>query len=502
MKGEHREADVCMVLEGTYPFVAGGVSSWTHDLIRNLPHLSFHLLTLMPPNAPLERRYELPANVSGLTTVTLQSLPRGSTRIAAQRRFFGELEGALSALLANGGIEAFAHLDALIAPHRGRLGHELLLNSRTAWDMLVGMYEQRFPESSFLDYFWSWRALLGGLYSALLGPLPAAKVYHTVSTGYAGLYAARARIATGRPCLLTEHGIYTNERRIEIAMADWLYELPTMGLSVERTEVDLKDFWMEAFAAYSLVCYQAASRVITLYEGNQRFQIEDGADPARLLVVPNGVDYPRFSAIARGTAKRPPTIALIGRVVPIKDVKTFIRACARLRDTVPDLRALVMGPTEEDADYFADCQALIAHAGLEAHVHFTGQVDLDDYLGEIDIIVLTSISEAQPLVLLEAGAAGIPSVATDVGSCREIIHGRSAESPPLGAGGAVTMLADPEATAIACARLLSEPEWYRRCSEAIRERVRTHYQERDVVRTYDALYREHTAMSQLPRAAA
>jgi len=487
-------ADVCLVLEGTYPYVAGGVSGWTHDLVTNLPHLRFHLLALVPPDADLEPRYELPANVCGLTVVTLQALEEGSSRLPRGREFFAAVESSLETLLAGGGLDAFARLDALFEPRRARLGRELLLNSRSAWQMLLDMYRGRFAESSFLDYFWSWRALMGGLFSALLGPLPPARVYHTVSTGYAGLYAARASLATGRPCLVTEHGIYTNERRIEIAMADWLYELPTLGLSVERTEVDLKDFWMDAFAAYSLVCYQAASRIITLYEGNQRFQIEDGADPERLRVVPNGIDFARYSAIRRGADPHPPTIALIGRVVPIKDVKTFVRACARLRETVPDLRALVMGPTDEDPDYFDDCKALIAHSGLESCIEFTGRVRLDDHLGRVDVIVLTSISEAQPLVLLEAGAAGIPSVATDVGSCREIILGRGDESPPLGAGGAVTMLADPEATALACERLLTDADWYRRCSEAIRERVRRYYQDRDVVRIYDAIYREHAAL--------
>ena len=44
-------ADVCLILEGTYPFVAGGVSSWTHDLIRGLPEIRFHLLTLLAPTA-------------------------------------------------------------------------------------------------------------------------------------------------------------------------------------------------------------------------------------------------------------------------------------------------------------------------------------------------------------------------------------------------------------------------------------------------------------------
>ena len=63
---------------------------------------------------------------------------------------------------------------------------------------------------------------------------------------------------------------------------------------------------------------------------------------------------------------------------------------------------------------------------------FTGAVNIVEYLGRIHVVVLTSLSESQPLTILEAGAAGIPFVATNVGSCREVIEGRSDEQPLTG----------------------------------------------------------------------
>ena len=421
----------------------------------------------------------------------IQGLPDGRRGAWSPRRAFRQLAAPLIEYFSGGDLETFERINELVAPHRDSLGQRQLLNSKPAWEMLVAMYEDSYDEQSFLDYFWSWRALMGGLFSVLLGPMPRARVYHTVSTGYAGLYAARAHIETGRPAVVTEHGIYTNERRIEIAMADWLYELPLLGLGITKSGYDLKDLWMQAFASYSLTCYQACERIITLYEGNQQFQLADGAEPDKLEIVPNGIDYPRFSAIRASREGRPPQIALIGRVVPIKDVKTYLRACAKVREAVPETRAYVMGPTEEDPGYFEECRTLAGQLGLEEMVEFTGRVRLDDCLGEIDVIVLTSISEAQPLVLLEAGAVGIPSVATDVGSCREILLGRGDEVPPLGPGGSVTMLSDPEAAAQAIVRLLTDPTWYERCRNAIRTRVRTYYDERDVQRRYGAIYRHH-----------
>jgi polysaccharide biosynthesis protein PelF len=481
-------SDVCLILEGTYPFVSGGVSTWTHDLILAQSHLTFHLATLLPLNCNPAPRYSLPENVTGVTRIHVQGLPAGGAAIKGFSRVMDRLEAPLSRILSKGGLDDVAEIVSLLEPFRTRLGSRILLNSPAAWEMLLRMYHRSQPESPFLDYFWTWRALLGGLYSMLLADLPPARLYHAVSTGYAGLYAARAHLTTGRPILLTEHGIYTNERRVEIAMADWLYELPSAGLEIDESRRGLKDLWIDTFVTYSRACYEASSKVITLYEGNQLFQLEDGALPETLSVIPNGIDYAKYSSVRREDGERPPTIALIGRVVPIKDVKTFIRACAVLRVEIPDVQALIMGPTDEDNDYFRECAEMVEYLGLQQTVSFTGRVKLEEYLGRIDVLVMTSISEAQPLVILEAGAAGVPAVVSDVGASREMIFGRPGESPALGPGGVVTPLSNPAETAAGVLVLLKDRESYRRCSSAIRERVRRYYHMTDLDKKYRELY--------------
>ena len=104
------------------------------------------------------------------------------------------LEQPLLRIQSRGGVESLAGIIEAIGPFRTEAGKLALLNSPAAWNLLRRMYEQTYPQSSFLDYFWSWRALLGGLYSILLSDLPKALVYHTVSTGYAGLLATRAAL--------------------------------------------------------------------------------------------------------------------------------------------------------------------------------------------------------------------------------------------------------------------------------------------------------------------
>ena len=485
---ERGAADVCLLLEGTYPYVFGGVSKWVHELIEAQSDLTFHLVSLMPPNHEEPVRFEIPDNVVGRLDLSLAALPAGDDSPAGD--LLNRVEPAVLALQERGSVEHLQSLMAVLSETDGELGSRQLLDSREAWAMLLSMYQRRHHDSSFIDFFWSFRAMMSGLYSVLLPELPRARVYHTISTGYAGLLAARSAAETGRPVLLTEHGIYTNERRIELAMSDWLYERPVDSLAVAGSRRHLKDFWIETFTNYSRLCYESASRIITLYEANQQFQIHDGADPDKLLVIPNGIDVAAYGAIERVESKRP-TIALIGRVVPIKDVKTYLRACAILRESVPDVLAYVLGPTEEDPEYFEECGQMVRHLGLADHVEFTGRVKLSDYLGSVDAIALTSISEAQPLVILEAGAAGIPTVATDVGACREMILGRDGDSDPLGPGGAITPLASPAETAQALARLLTDEAWRKRCGEAIRARVRRDYDKKDLDVAYRGLYERY-----------
>jgi len=485
-------ADVCIVVEGCYPFVAGGVSSWIDWLIRTQPDLTFHVVALSATDEARPLRYQLPDNVVGFATLPLDggsglgngARPRRPAALADQ------LADDLVELVDGGGLDTFARIGERMHAPRARLTRGELLDSRLSLAIVERMYERLTPQASFLQFFWAWRSLFGGLFAVLDFPLPPASVYHTISTGYAGVLAARAAAELGRPVVLTEHGIYTNERRIEILMADWISDTVDKGVGISDARLDIRDFWIRAFEAYARVCYEASAAVTTLYSDNQRLQLASGAAPERLRVIANGIDVSRFVSlpIAADTAR--PTIALIGRVVPIKDVKTFIRAAHHVRATVPDLRALVMGPTDEDPGYFAECQALVAELGLGACVEFTGAVRIVDHLPTIHVVVLTSLSEAQPLVLLEAGAAGIPCVATDVGACREILEGAPNETNTAGRGGIVTELVAPEQTGAAIASLLADAAERRRQGETLRRRVCKHYNS-DLSRDrYATLYRD------------
>src|SRR5262245_27348517 len=163
-------------------------------------------------------------------------------------------------------------------------------------------------------------------------------------------------------------------------------------------------------------------------------------------------------------------VGFVGRLVPIKDIVTFIRACSlAMQDVELDVR--IIGPVDEDQPYARRCRRLVARHGMGRTIRFVGPLPTARIYSEIDVLVLTSFSEAQPLVILEAGAVGIPVVASDVGACRELLEGRTDADRGIGPSGIVTKLADPEETAAAIARLARDPELRRRLGDAGRKRV-------------------------------
>ena len=104
--------------------------------------------------------------------------------------------------------------------------------------------------------------------------------------------------------------------------------------------------------------------------------------------------------------------------------------------------------------------------------------------------MLTSISEAQPLVLLEAMAAGIPCITTEVGACREIIDGASGEDAALGSAGTLIQIANPAQAAHAIIDILTNTAQWQKTGDIGKQRVTRYYHETDMYGAYRTLYQE------------
>jgi glycosyltransferase involved in cell wall biosynthesis len=486
--------DVGLLVEGTYPYVLGGVSSWIHRLIGSLPEITFSVALLAGRRAEQGPAvYPRLANVRHFACRYLfdqpASVPAPSS--AVPRRAFEDVDCLHRQL----------RTETPQVPLNGRLLERLsrelgepggiqlgdLLHGEESWERIRAGHLRDCPRASFTDYFWTVRALHAALFSVagMARDLPRARAWHAVSTGYAGLLGSILRHRHGRPLILTEHGIYTKERQIDLAAAERLPGDGPDGTGFARR------MWMRLFEGLGRITYASADTVIALFEGSRQRQIRDGAIAERTRIIPNGVDLMRFRQLrAKRPPRAPPTLGFIGRVVPIKDVKAFVRAVKAASAVRPDLEGWIVGPTGEDPAYAAECLQLAAALGLENRLKFIGFRKPEDVLPDIGVLVLTSISEGLPLVVPEAFASGVPVITTDVGACRELVEGRTAEDRALGSAGAVVPIADPDAVARAALELLQDEDRYRAAQRAAVQRVERYYSEELVFGAYRQIYGE------------
>jgi len=486
--------DVCLLLEGTYPFVAGGVSSWVHNLVSALPEFSFTGICILPTEK--EKwvvKYDVPPNFHDLKIVYLHDYNIGDRTKHRNKRFRHDFQKIkrFHQKLFNGDFSDFEKiLPVFQAKGKSKFSAHDLVYGKDAWKLLLEFYKPEVNSESFIDYFWTFRFIHLPLIKLLTAPIPLAKVYHTVSTGYAGLLGATAKCSYHKPLLLTEHGIYTKERKIEISQAEWIYVAGGERIQVQTNLGFFQNLWVSFFESMGRLTYQKANEIYTLYEGNRQLEIEYGADPCKTFIIPNAINIEKFQEHPKEPREPgdPFIVGFVGRVVPIKDVKTFIRACKVVSLHVPNVKFYIMGPRDEDPKYDRECVELVSMLGMEEQIVFTGRVNVKEYYPKIDLLVLTSISEAQPLVILEAACLGVPSVASDVGSCDELLLGRTEEDKALGPSGIVTRVADPDETAQAITKILQNDDLREKMSESAIQRVETYYKESDLNDRYRSIY--------------
>ena len=200
------------------------------------------------------------------------------------------------------------------------------------------------------------------------------------------------------------------------------------------------------------------TRYVAVSEAVRAGLIADGVDPARIAVIPNGVD---LAALQRAAAA-PPAVKLpradgrvgcLGRLEPVKGTEYFLRAAALVSADHPQVRFVVAG-RGSCAHALKDLAAKLGVAGL---VDFVGYVDsAPALLKTLDVVVVPSLSEASGLTAMEAMALGVPVVATEVGGLSEVVEN--------GATGLLVPPADEQALARAVTRLLENPELSRRFS--------------------------------------
>lgn len=209
--------------------------------------------------------------------------------------------------------------------------------------------------------------------------------------------------------------------------------------------------------------------------------------PAQWRVVPVGLeldallDTPPPGAVARARLGVPdgiPVVGVVGRLVPIKDHRTFLEAAVRMGTDRPDVVFAVAGDGELRTDLESRARALLGD-----RVRFLGWVeDLPALYATLDVVMLTSRNEGTPVSLIEAGAAGRPVVATRVGGVKDVVR--------EGVTGLLAAPGDAAALAAAALRLLDEPAVAATMGTAARTWVRDRFSATRLADDLAGLYRE------------
>jgi len=207
-------------------------------------------------------------------------------------------------------------------------------------------------------------------------------------------------------------------------------------------------------------------------------------DPGRVTTIQNGIDFsfalrPSSAADRQslGIAPTARVVVTVANFVPIKGHRWLVEAMPRIVQRYPEAMFVLAGAGEE----LPTIRRLVEAHGLDRHVRFAGaRLDAPELMAMSDVVVVPSLSEGSPLVVLEALALARPVVATRVGGIPQIIED--------GQAGLLVPPGDPVALADAILTLLSHPALARRLGKAGRESVLARYSAETMVRQTERLY--------------
>lgn len=209
---------------------------------------------------------------------------------------------------------------------------------------------------------------------------------------------------------------------------------------------------------------------ITATQSRERFSLPEG----QVGCIYNPIDLADYTPVPPRAADKPFTFLHVGRFNPVKNHALLIEAFAAVHRQLPDTRLMLAG----DGNLFDEIKTLVAEKGLNGAVTFLGNVaDIPALLPQGDALVLSSLSEACPMVILEAMATGLPCVATDVGGVPELVTDN----------GLLVPSGDAAALAQAMCRVATEPALWAQLSAAATNNVPA-FDRKTIARCYEAEY--------------
>lgn len=285
------------------------------------------------------------------------------------------------------------------------------------------------------------------------------------------------------------HGYMSPANELAVLLAKFAGTKSVVGL--RASDMELARYGRVAKQLFRAGAWASrfADAVVVNSHAGQQHHAQHGYSISRMLVIPNGVDCERFKFDAEqrralrtlwGISEQELLFGLVGRVDPMKDHATFLRAVA-LMEARSDVRFVCVGGGSEGMT--AAMQQLSKQLGIDSRVRWTGaRDDMPSVYSALDVLVLSSaFGEGFPNVVAEAMATERPCVVTDVGDAALVVGETGMVVPPRA----------PEALAVAMDTLArSSPDERRQRGIGARDRVVAHFSNRRLVESTSALLDE------------
>lgn len=244
----------------------------------------------------------------------------------------------------------------------------------------------------------------------------------------------------------------------------------------------------ELYRRLDLLLMRRFDHLIAVSHATKNEMVEAGVSPELISVIHNAIDtaawrpFPESQAFRNelGISLSAPVVGYVGRIMPEKDLDTWVRAAARVGQQYPDAQFVLIGEGKDDQT-LQQLTDLASTLGLTGRVHFPGyRENLLPVYASFDVFFLSSRREGLPNSILEAMALGIPVVTTDVAGAKELVVDKKT--------GYVFPQGDVENLASAITSLLSNTFLKQQMGRAGRERVENEFSFSVRLRRIEDLY--------------
>ncbi|WP_031427253.1 GT4 family glycosyltransferase PelF [Flavimarina sp. Hel_I_48] len=482
---------ILLILEGTYPFNGGGVSTWAHILCNRVSCVDYKLYSI---NSDFEDkpRYELSKNISEVLQVPLWTPDEPYDYRSYGEEYYktvGKKEWTTGAVVKRKFVPIFKDLLKIIysdEPNMPELDaifkklwlyfehydYKETIRNEFVWityrdtvsKLIVG---ERNPDASLIDLTIGLRWIYRFLIPLAIVNVPKVDIAHLTLSGFVIIPALIANYKYGTKIMLTEHGVFIRERLLAINNSEYPFFL--------------KNLLIKFSEAMARLVYYKSEKIISVNNFNRKWEIMYGADPRKIQVVYNGIDTDLFKPKAKPDhLSAIPTVVAAARIFDLKDIVTMIQSCAVVIKEIPNVQYLIYGDDQAVPEYTEECLILIKELDLERNFKFMGpRPDPHNIFPEGDISILTSISEGFPYTVLESMSCGVPVIATDVGGVSEA----------LGEGcGFACKPKDPEEIGARVIEVLKNVDLRERMSKNARRRVLENFTIDTFINQYEEVY--------------